>query len=158
MQLVQLPCLRPWLCKVNTSPASTAIRALRRGYELLVPPSYGLAALPLGKIHQNWYVTWLMTIDSWTKWSRRIRQFILSRRFLTRWFKPSPLYPVVGGHDSPLKGSLNHPKKVTKNCQEPANLQSSTWMKLKCRYFGTIISTPHKIKMQILTQAIVYLL
>ena len=25
--------------------------------------------------------------------------------------------PIVGGHDSPLKGSLNHPKKVTKNCQ-----------------------------------------
>ena len=26
-------------------------------------------------------------------------------------------YPLVGGHQQPLKGSLNHPKKVTKNCQ-----------------------------------------
>ncbi len=28
-----------------------------------------------------------------------------------------PFYPLVGGHQQPLKGSLNHPKKVTKNCQ-----------------------------------------
>ncbi len=28
-----------------------------------------------------------------------------------------PFYPLVEGHDSPLKRSLNHPKKVTKNWQ-----------------------------------------
>ena len=28
-----------------------------------------------------------------------------------------PFYPIFGGHDSPLKGSFNHPKKVTKNRQ-----------------------------------------
>ena len=34
------------------------------------------------------------------------------------WFKPWPfLSPIVGGHKQPLKGSPNHPKKVTKNCQ-----------------------------------------
>ena len=27
------------------------------------------------------------------------------------------LSPIVG-HQQPLKGSLNHPKKVTKNCQD----------------------------------------
>ena len=27
------------------------------------------------------------------------------------------LYKLVGGHQQPLKGSLKHPKKVTKNCQ-----------------------------------------
>ena len=26
-----------------------------------------------------------------------------------------PFYPLVGGHDSPLKVSLKHPEKVTKN-------------------------------------------
>ena len=31
---------------------------------------------------------------------------------------PRPFYPpVVGGHPQPLKGSLNYPKRVTKNCQ-----------------------------------------
>ena len=33
------------------------------------------------------------------------------------WFKSWPFYPLFGGHDSPLKGSLNHPKKGT-NCQQ----------------------------------------
>ena len=32
------------------------------------------------------------------------------------WFKPWPFYPLFGGHHSPLKGSLNHPKEGT-NCQ-----------------------------------------
>ena len=27
--------------------------------------------------------------------------------------------PLVGGHQQPLKGSLNHPKQVTKNCRAP---------------------------------------
>ena len=31
----------------------------------------------------------------------------------SRW----PFHPLVGGHQQPLKGSLNHPKKVTKTCQ-----------------------------------------
>ncbi len=32
----------------------------------------------------------------------------------TRWFKPWPFCPLVGGHDSPLKGTrFHHPKKVT---------------------------------------------
>ena len=35
----------------------------------------------------------------------------------SRWFKPWPFYPLVGGHQQPLKGSLNYPKKVTKNCR-----------------------------------------
>ena len=36
---------------------------------------------------------------------------------MASWFKPWPLFPNTGGHQQPLKGSLNHPKKVTKNCQ-----------------------------------------
>ncbi len=39
--------------------------------------------------------------------------------FSPRWFNSWPFHPLVGGHDSPLKGSLNHPKKGTKNCQVP---------------------------------------
>ena len=31
-------------------------------------------------------------------------------------------FPIVGGRQQPLKGTLNHRKKVTKNCQEPKPL------------------------------------
>ena len=37
----------------------------------------------------------------------------IKQKISTRWFNPWPFYPVVGGHQQPLKGSLNHPKKVT---------------------------------------------
>ena len=30
---------------------------------------------------------------------------------------------LVGGHQQPLKGSLDHLEKITKNCQEPSNFQ-----------------------------------
>ena len=37
-----------------------------------------------------------------------------SRTSSPRWFKPWPFfYPIVGGHQQPLKESLKHPKKVT---------------------------------------------
>ena len=29
------------------------------------------------------------------------------------------LYPLIGGHQQPLKGLLNHPKKVIENCNLP---------------------------------------
>ena len=35
----------------------------------------------------------------------------------SRWFKPWPFYPLFGGHQQSLKGSLNYPKKGTNNCQ-----------------------------------------
>ena len=35
----------------------------------------------------------------------------------TRRFKPLPFDSLVGGHQQPLKGSLNDPKQVTKNQQ-----------------------------------------
>ena len=48
-------------------------------------------------------------------------------------FKLWLFYPQVGGHDSPLKGSLKRPQKVTKNCQ--ACIQSK---KLECVPYRSI--------------------
>ena len=41
------------------------------------------------------------------------------------------LSPIVGGHQQPLTGSLNHPKKVTKNCQEIRVLMLDMFFKWK---------------------------
>ena len=41
--------------------------------------------------------------------------------------KPWPSYPQFGGHQQPLKGSLNQPKKGTKNCQAIVDLKISYW-------------------------------
>ena len=50
-------------------------------------------------------------------WSERLKSPKMMNVLIPWWFKPWPFHPLVGGHDSPLKGSLNHPKKGTKNCQ-----------------------------------------
>ena len=66
----------------------------------------------------------------------------------TRWFKPWPKNPLVGGHQQPLKGSLNHPKKVTKNCQldvlffgafENMEYVKILWSMLICAYTCSIL-------------------
>ena len=56
----------------------------------------------------------------WRPWKT-----VVGSCWFTRWFKPWPFDFPVGGHDSPLKGSLNHPNKVTKNCQAGAMHRSS---------------------------------
>ena len=38
-----------------------------------------------------------------------------------------PFYTLVGGHQKPLKGSLNHPKRLTKNSQVCALLMYFSW-------------------------------
>ena len=52
--------------------------------------------------------------------NHQIPRKIWSKLIPTRWFKPWPFYPLIGGHDSPLNRSrsLNHPKKGT-NSQNP---------------------------------------
>ena len=70
----------------------------------------------------HWFLTSVEWQARWLVWSFQdlaggyLFQYFLGEMF-SRWFKPWPLYPLVGGHQQPLKGSLNHPKKVTKNCQ-----------------------------------------
>ena len=54
----------------------------------------------------------------------------------SRWFNTWPFSTLVGGHQQPLKGSLNHPKKVTKNCQA-ANLSQLFFAKQKSQQLET---------------------
>ena len=70
--------------------------------------------LPTGKkessrnfIHSIWYLIF-NNLD-----------FFVEKSPKTRWFKVTSNYPLVGGHDSPFKGSrLSHPKEHQQNCQE----------------------------------------
>ena len=49
-----------------------------------------------------------------------------------------PFYTLVGGHQKPLKGSLNHPKRLTKNSQVCALLMYFSWRpsgQFSCLFF-----------------------
>ena len=61
-----------------------------------------------------------------TSFFKKARWKLLGKKNMrnARWFKPWRFYALValvGGHEQPLKdwkkGSLHHPKQVTKNCQ-----------------------------------------
>ena len=60
--------------------------------------------------------------------------------------------PIVGGHLNPLKGSLNHPKKVTKNCQ--VGFQVSLLLNCKNGGFPMIKSQRYEIANEFSTAAL----
>ena len=49
------------------------------------------------------------------------------------------LSPIVGGHQQPLKGSLNHPKKVTRRMIRMVILIDLTRVKSQYIVFGLVI-------------------
>ena len=51
------------------------------------------------------------------------------KNLVLRWFKVTFLSPIVGGHQQPLKGSFNHPKKVTSRI---ARMSSHTESQFRC--------------------------
>ena len=63
-----------------------------------------------------------------------------------KWFNSWPFHPLVGGHLTPLKGSLNHPKKVTKNCQ--VGFQVS--LLLNCKNWGFPRSSRNATKLRMI--------
>ena len=58
-----------------------------------------------------------------------------------------PFHPLVGGHLTFLKGSLNHPKKVSQNCQECGvpNFQQTTPPKVS-QALGTYLERPSQTR------------
>ena len=51
-----------------------------------------------------------------------------NKKTTTRWFNSWPFYPLVGGHDSPWKGSrFHHPKKVTSRTARQFVISKNTY-------------------------------
>ena len=68
----------------------------------------------------------------------------VQKMIVPRWFNSWPFDPLVGGHQQPLKGSLNLPKKVTKNCQV-VDFQNQTSANERCLLFSAFPAQNHEL-------------